>query len=268
MPDNKREIYYLGGGIVRERGTDWYFSLTEGCNGASITGDVSVEYLYDPAAAKAVQAHLPQVKLIAILRNPVERAISAYFWKLRRGRVKEFDLNKGLRRAIDAWNQRTASNEIDRPSHEHDLIARGLYSPQLVRYVRRFPLKNLLVINYAEIMRQPEQVIHAVYDFIGVDASHQPSVINSQPKRNSYNPLLMRLEHAAPDLPLMGAFVDALHRSLYWFGGEREKPELQSDVRKALLQLYRPYDQALWDLLRDLPSEQCLFGPSLEWEYE
>ncbi|MGH7669524.1 MAG: sulfotransferase family protein, partial [Gemmatimonadaceae bacterium] len=84
LPDKKRESDYIGGPTYRERGEAWYFGLFAGQLPGQLAGAVSVDYLFDTAAADEVWRVAPQAKLIAIVREPVDRAVSAYYWLIRK----------------------------------------------------------------------------------------------------------------------------------------------------------------------------------------
>ncbi len=68
-----------------DRGLGWYEKFFEGLDGAAAIGEVSNTYFFTPEAPARIAAAVPKVKLIAFLRNPVERVVSLYLFRLRNG---------------------------------------------------------------------------------------------------------------------------------------------------------------------------------------
>ena len=83
MPDPELQFFSWN----YDRGEDWYLSQFSEQGISRTVGEKSNSYLYDSAAAARLHRHLPHVKLIAQLRNPVERAYSDYCMLFRRGEV-------------------------------------------------------------------------------------------------------------------------------------------------------------------------------------
>lgn len=214
LPDRKLEVEYLGGDLHRERGDDWYRALVAPPAGRDLEpGDVSVEYLWDPASPGEVARLFPDARLIVSLRDPVARAVSAYHWYQRKGILPgTLGLAEALEEGAD-WLRRTeGSREVGAEAGTPaELVARGRYDIQLARWLERFPAERLLVLDYADVEARPAEVLERVWRFLGVPP-HTPATLDERPKRNTYAPFLGRLERLAPRNRVWAFLLDQAQR--------------------------------------------------------
>ena len=152
--------------------TAWYVARRHGVE--LRTGEASPYYLFHPLVPDRVAEHLPQVKLIALLRDPVQRAYSHYQHEVARGFER-----LPFEQAIDAEPARLAG-ETERMAAEplyhsfehqhHSYLARGRYAEQLDRWRARFDDEQLLVLSSERFFREPEAVFARVLDFLELPA--------------------------------------------------------------------------------------------------
>ena len=100
-PSIVKEIHFFDGGLNPrvdnfKKGLNWYKSHFPYNSGKFITGEASPTYIYNPLVPQRIYNYFPDVKIIALLRNPVERAISHYFHEVRKGR-EEFPILKAFK---------------------------------------------------------------------------------------------------------------------------------------------------------------------------
>lgn len=148
-----------------KRGLEWWSkTFFHRYKGQKIIGTLTPEYLFDPATPKAIHETFgPDVKLIGILRHPVDRAYSHYLMSLSRG-----DEELGFSEAIEKEEERLKGDEFDIETFSY--ISRGRYAEQVQRYVDLFPKENLLWLSYEnDLSKQPEQTIARVQEFLGVE---------------------------------------------------------------------------------------------------
>lgn len=162
-----------------ERGPDWYRSQFPEPGSARalrrrrrITGEASPYYLFHPLAARRVREVLPEVRLLALLRNPVHRAVSHYYHELGNG-FEELPLPVALDR-----EQERLAGEAERIAadpgyegfnHRHfSYQARGIYADQLAVWRSLFPDDQLLVINSDRLFESPREEMERVYEFLGL----------------------------------------------------------------------------------------------------
>lgn len=232
LPQKKLEVEYLGGPLYEERGADWYFGLVGERQDDTRLGDVSVEYLWDENAAPVVGKLLPGVKLIAILRQPIDRAMSAYYWYVRKARLPDDGVAAGLEASL------AAVQGSDRSDPAYELVARGLYAPQLQRYLDHVGRDQLLVLTYDEIARDPAAVMKEVYSFIGVDDTHVPESLGERPKQNAYMAPLIRLERAFPHSRVVSKLADLASIWISRRGLARQRPDLPDALYEQLASFF------------------------------
>jgi hypothetical protein len=135
-----------------ERGLEFYESFFELAGTARAVGEVSPEYLHESSiVAPRIGKHLPNVKLIACLRNPVDRLYSKY-WNAR-GR---FPHRKDL-----AFEQKL--------KEQPQLLREGRYVDHLARYFDHFPREQILILLYDDLEENPREFLATLYRFLEVD---------------------------------------------------------------------------------------------------
>ena len=154
----------------------------EHCPGAAIRGEATPIYMFLPEVARELHRYNPDLKLIVLLREPVERAISHYY--MERDRDNEHRplwlalLSEPfrLRRCRDA---RQADSAIRRHSYRR----RGLYSLQLRNLYRFFDEDRVLVIRTQDLLQRHDAVLRRVFAFLGVsqDVRIAPEMIYPDP---------------------------------------------------------------------------------------
>jgi Sulfotransferase domain len=170
------------------RGVDWYrrFFPLEARQRAMrrlgrdlVPGEGTPYYMFHPAVPERAAETLPDVRLVALLRNPVERAYSHYQHMVKSGREK-----LSFEQAIEAEEQRLAGVEElllqEQPvwgkqghrKHQHHrhraYVSRGLYADQLERWLAHFPREQLLVVRSEDFLAQPDEIYAEVFDFLGL----------------------------------------------------------------------------------------------------
>jgi hypothetical protein len=152
--------------------TAWYVARRHGVE--LRTGEASPYYLFHPQVPARVAEHLPQVKLIALLRDPVGRAYSHYQHEAARG----FE-TLSFEEAIEAEPARLAGEEermLAEPlyhsfAHQHhSYLARGRYAEQLERWLARFDERQLLVLSSERFFAEPEATFARVLEFLELPA--------------------------------------------------------------------------------------------------
>jgi hypothetical protein len=178
VPSSTKEVHFFDGGVDPEidnfrLGESWYrahFPL-----GASMRGDwksfeASPLYIFNPLVAGRMHRLLPEAKLIALLRNPTERAISHYF-HVKRRRQEPLSLSEAVtveeERLRPIFEREDYKNEV---FINHSYKSRGLYDEQLARFQRLFPHDHMLVLSSEEFFRDPQRCLRQVFRFVNVDA--------------------------------------------------------------------------------------------------
>jgi hypothetical protein len=139
-----------------------YLALFDAATPGMLRGEASVSTLYSPQAAARIHAHNPAVKLICLLRDPADRAFSAYSFM----RTRTWEPEDEFRRALDDEERRIA----DGWQHIWHYKAMGLYGTQLARFDEIFPREQMLVLRYEDFASDSAAVLRRTYDFLGLDA--------------------------------------------------------------------------------------------------
>jgi len=131
-----------------------------------IRGESSTIYLFVPRAAEAIHRAVPNAKLVAILRQPVERAFSHYVMNRRDRKEPRGE----FRDAFQEDDQRTTENWTYGLRYK----SLGLYAPQVERYLKMFSRHQLLVFLYEDFLTAPRDMLGKIFDFLDVDTEFKP----------------------------------------------------------------------------------------------
>lgn len=181
-PSHEKEVHYFD--MNFHRGPGWYarrFPRPQGRAPAAapLPFESSPYYLFEPRVPARIRELVPDVKLVILLRDPVDRAFSHYHNNRRLGRE-----NLSFEDAIDAEEERLAGEEARLLSDPHAVslvhkrysyLRRGLYAEQLLRWRSCFPADQLLVIDAGRLFADPRGVLAEVLAFIGVDPWEPPT---------------------------------------------------------------------------------------------
>jgi hypothetical protein len=154
--------------------------------GPVITGEGSPYYLFHPHGPARAAAAVPDARIIAMLRDPVERAYSHYQQEYARG----FEDAGTFERALELEPGRLAGERermladpgySSRAMQHHAYVARGEYADQLAAWRERFPAERTLVISYERFFADPEAGYREVLRFLGLPEAASP------PRFKAYN---------------------------------------------------------------------------------
>ena len=156
--------------------------------GAAI-GEASPLYLWAPDAARRLKARLPDVKMIAVLRNPIEQAFSHYLY----ARAQMIEPLDDFEAALAAQPERLAAHW--QPLFQYSSFPR--YSEQLQRFLAEFPAEQLRIFLYEDYRTDPRAMLRQIFAFIGVDPDFEPDVahetnMGGQPRHKWLQELVMR----------------------------------------------------------------------------
>ena len=138
-----------------------------------ITGEASPYYLFHPHAPKRIAKTLPEVKLIVLLRNPVNRAYSHYYHEVAGGHEKIATFEEAIaceEERIAKEAELLAKNEqYISYNHRHfSYLARGIYVDQLKVWMSLFPKEQFLILKSEDFYADPAAGLKQVLDFVNV----------------------------------------------------------------------------------------------------
>jgi hypothetical protein len=227
----QKEVRYFDRNF--ERGIDWYARQFSGVAGESAVGEATPTYMYEELARERMREKLPEARLIAVLRNPVDRAYSHY-WLNRATGIETL----GFAAALDLEARR-----LDRGEARYAYADRGRY----LRYLRRvgdlYHRGSLLSILFEDLRDRPEGTYRSVCRFLDVDARFVPP--NLGRPINGFvtfrSPQLRRMTRSLPR-PMRNAVGRLNARSTSY-------PPMDPSLRKELLRRFAEDNEALADWL-------------------
>ncbi len=173
-PATTKEVHFFDTNF--EEGVQWYrshFSTpTEKDGRKMLTGESSPYYIYHPQAARRAAKVVPEVKLIALLRNPVDRAYSDYNHKFREAREHlsfEDAIEAEEERLRDEKEKLLAEETYHSPKYrKYSYLSRGIYVDQLLEWERHFDRDQLLVLKSEDFFENPQESFERVLGFLGL----------------------------------------------------------------------------------------------------
>lgn len=238
-----------------------YKALFDGVKDEKAIGDASIFYLYFPKAPEQIRKYVPQAKMFAVLRNPADRAYSAYLHTVRQARERR-SFEEALRlepeRIRDNWN-----------SLWH-FKAMGFYYEQVKRYFDMFGRDQVHIYLYEDMQQKPLQLIKEVLDILEIDSSSfapdmsrrfKESYIPKKPAlemflhQTQYKIVMSRRYLPGPVAWRTKYLVSALDRVAAKY--RTVPPRMREETRVALLNDYRDDILRLGDLLRRDLTHWC-----------
>lgn len=227
LPDRRKEVHFFD--KYYDRRLEWYqgfFPSPELAGDYSAIGEISPMYLFDLAAPARIHECLPDCKLIAILRNPAERAYSQYrLWVSSNGERRDF---------------------LTVLQNHPGIFERGLYSVQIGRYLEFFSLSDIHVIIFENIHDDPQSALNEISGFLSVDPDLFDSREMGWRMDTTHRPgfpralaIAKRLGNSlrASDLDWV---IDSAKKlgARSWFGNRGKLPGLDQDIKEMLLARY------------------------------
>lgn len=228
-------------------GLSSYMSHFADANDDQLIGEKSPSYLSSREAPERIAKHFPKVRLIAVLRNPAERAYSAYWHGRRVG-------------AIDSSTTFAESIQSYRENHGKpygDLVTPGLYAPQIARYLDFFPLEQLLILDFERLLQAPGRELVSTIEFLGLN----PTLVFEEdsiefPKKN-----VARVSRA----PRLSQYLHKTQLLSY----EKKSWILKKLVKLGDIPPMRPEDMQLLSALYSDQAEEIrvLTGVRVNWKF-
>lgn len=223
-PARRKEIYFFDRNY--EKGLWWYRAhfpvffqkqkSNRAINNELITGEATPCYLFHPHAPKRVLSVIPNVKLIIMLRNPIERAFSNYNMNVRKGYEQlsfEEAIEKEEERLSGRLDKMLKDEKYQSFNRQHySYLARGIYVDQLKNWMDKFSENQFLILSSKEFHKNIENCLNKIFDFLNISkAGSMPSDFI----RHNYAPY----------------------------------PKIAENTRRQLAKYFEPHNQRLYDFL-------------------
>ena len=231
-----------------------YQKLFDGVNGEKAIGEASPMYFNSPIAAARIKSCLPDVKMIASLRNPVDRAYSHYLMYYLAGRIKA--------PFIDAYRNVEGADK----SSQH-YIETSNYFEKMKRYFDLFEQSQIKVIFLEDLKKDTKSIVRDVFQYIDVDTSFEPDLtkVHNQggyPKNGKlyslarYGLLTPKMYFKLNSLlkPVIPQIIVDFRKKLMQ-KSLKQAPQLTAEIREEVINFYREDILKTQDLIkRDLSS--------------
>ena len=245
-----KETYFFVPEPIRSKFKPWgamtnfddYTDLFKDASQNNIIGEISTTYYRHAESAQEIYHKLPQVKIIAILRDPANRAFSDYQMHFRKGNEKE-----------DFTSLISPDNRFIKP---------GFYYAELVPYFKVFPQEQIKILLFDDLVKNSANFIADLFEFIEVDSQFTPNTSTQSrkgglPKNQTVNILLTKpnplrkLTASVLSLFIPFSLRQELRASLVKKNIQQAK--LAPEVRQQLIEVYRYDISKLQELIdRDL----------------
>ncbi|MDX6749359.1 sulfotransferase [Geminicoccaceae bacterium 1502E] len=169
----RKEVHFFD--QAYDRGLGWYRAHFPAERDPRLRYEATPYYLYHPLVPHRARRHLPDARLIVLLRDPVARAYSHYWHEVENGReARPFAL------AIEGELERMAADEeaLIRGTLEHSdghqrhsYLSRGFYTPQIERWLACYPREQFLFVASRELFGDPDAALGRILSFVGADPS-------------------------------------------------------------------------------------------------
>jgi len=210
LPAIQKEVHYFDFNYYR--GLDWYKNQFPEKVASKIIGEASPFYLYHPLVPEKVFKLLPQTKLIILLRDPVERAISDYFYT-----KPGMDFESALQKEVEI-----VKPELDKINNKqsydinlirkYSYLTRGIYIEQIKRWRQYFAQEQMLILIYEDLCNDPKDTVNKVFKFLGL-----------------------------PELTL---------KKYDWYNKNSKKGEIDPEIKQKLYRFFAGYNKELEDYLK------------------
>lgn len=235
IPSLRKEIRYLNRHHAKGEAwyrahfaSRWHRSLVRHRQGGQpLTFEATPAYLFHPLAAGRAAALVPEARIVAMLRSPVDRACSHYHHSVRRGwetlPFEDAIAAEPSRLAGIAERLAADPDAYDNDYLRYSYLARGFYADQLEPWLARYPREQVLVLRSEDFFSDPVLTYHRLLDFLQLPRWVPPRLGN-----HSYG----------------GAAKPA-------------RPDLDSGLRRRLVATFGPHNERL----------ETMLGQRMGWDH-
>lgn len=210
LPAIKKEVDFFSWHF--SKGIDWYLShfykLPDNC----LTGEASPSYFSYELAPERMFSALPKIKLILLLRNPVDRAISHYHHAV------SFNWeHRSISEILTAEKKQIKENlVIPIDAVPLSYLIPGIYLKYVQKWLSFFPKEQLLILSSEELFSQPEKTMQQIYDFLELPVDQLPEYPNYNPGKIAKIDPVLRQDLSDFFLPYNRELEDYLGQKFDW----------------------------------------------------
>lgn len=249
---SEKELHFFGSySYFGASGTNWpaalepYAAHFAAAKPSQVVGEAAPNYLADPLAPERIAGTVPDVRLLVILRDPVERAWSHYWHQVRRG-WETLDFEAALDAEADRLREGYDNHE------KFSYVTRGRYVEHLRRYEALFGRDRLCVLLLDDMKRAPQAVAEQAWAHLGL-AGPYPQVTEAKHQNRAAYPKWPALDRLTRrGMRLAESMGGPMVAGARWLGHCTRRwrtysgaPRMDPAVRERLEQTFEPYDAEL-----------------------
>lgn len=235
-----KETHFFDDPQYWDRGAEWYFNeYFSKVKDQPLIGEITPSYVYFPDVPERIFSTLgPDVKIILMIRNPVDRAISHY--KMHHSRGNE---NLSFSEAAEAEKSRLEQTYLEQSRYSY--MSRGYYSEQIENFLKYFSKEQIHVMVFEEIFQDKKESYTKVLEFLGVDFEElnwdRQSNFSAVPRSKIINHIVHRSKLAQV---LGKTFLSAKWRKKIKMAmamGNLKKGKVSIDIDMSYEEIYQKY---------------------------
>ena len=244
-----KELNFFGREGIEAK-MDTYSEHFKDKNG-SLIGEGSVSYMpYSKLAAPQIKKYIPNVKIIAMLRNPADRFYSDFWFNVNRGATV---YKKGLFDGVINDTITVPYAAVHKMTYRESLITKGMYAQHLKQYYKHFDKDQIKIIYFEDFIKDSTKVLNSVHEFLGVAPTHAEApeeIYNKTMYPGKMNVVYVAWKGIKPFLPtqLVLSQRDKLTKLKDFFFTEK-KAEFSAKSRAQLVSIYADSVVELEELL-------------------
>ncbi|NNE18897.1 MAG: sulfotransferase [Myxococcales bacterium] len=219
VPAVRKEVHFFDRHFAR--GLAWYQEQFPSAVAGVITGEASPYYLFHPHVPERVRSAIPDARLIAILRDPVDRALHHFEHNRKKGHIDVDSFAACLDQEAEqfpAAAQRLLKEPLlnDHIHRHYSYIARGCYIDHLLQWERFFPRERFLILQAEAVFADPGPALATVVEFLGLPPC--PELSFEDLDEREHDVLDRALRHRLQDFfrPFNRRLFDHIGREFDW----------------------------------------------------
>ena len=232
------EIHFFDYDENYNRGLSYYQSFFKNAKPNQIRGEKTPAYswLFVP---KRMHKHLPEVKLIWMIRNPIKRAYSHWRMYTWRG-VEKYSFEK----ALSFEERRTQKHPM------YGYVQQGKYINVLNEYLKYYDKSQMLILCFEDFIASPENNLKKITDFIGVDSLENISLSHKLKAKDPKSIFIQYyLRWFCFNVFRPGRYRKQLFEFMQQFNVSKHPPIMSKVTKSKLEKIFLPFNQMLEDFI-------------------
>lgn len=241
IPEGTGEIHFFSKEKNYKKGIEWYRNKFSNVLPNQIVGEKTPRYSESYVPSRMHKC-LPDVKLIWILRNPVDRAYSHYNWYLWNG-VETLSFEEAL------YKEEKRNNKNPTEFNMYNYKELSKYINHINNYLNYYDKSNMFFIIFEEFIQGPKKIANSLLDFLGVDMISNYKIPHKLKTKYIKNVNIQRIIRKITKTMIPNRYSKLVFNILSMFNSTSIKPKMTNSTRKNLINYFKPYNKKLEEFL-------------------